>query len=143
LHEMKAMSDLVAEVSIVSFVHAEISDAGVYSVFTARVLTPIAGKHAAGIAAGATIQIRQLGGRDGCITYTLEGDPTLRPGERDILFLITHADDPVYDIIDDTVGRFVVGSNGQIAPNAYNAFTTVNVATGTSDTAFIQQIRQA
>jgi hypothetical protein len=79
----------------------------------------------------------------GCITYTLEGDPTLRPGERDILFLITHTDDPVYDIIDDTVGRFIVGSNGQIAPNAYNAFTTVNVAAGTSDTTFIRQIRQA
>lgn len=140
LHELKAMSDLVAEVSVVSLVRTKTTMPDIYSVFTARVLTPIAGKHAAGIAGDATIQIRQAGGRVGCIPYTVEGDPMMRPGERDILFLLRYQGNPFYDIVDDTVGRFMVDRNGQIAPNATAPF---KLASGTSDTAFIRQIQQA
>lgn len=138
LHELKGMSDLVAEVSIASLVRTESDGPDVFSIFMATVVMPIAGKHAAGITVGSAITIRQLGGHVGCTLYQVPSDPLMQPGERDILFLQQWPG--VYDIVNDTVGRFVVNGDGQIAPNTY---TVVALAPGLTDAAFIRQIQSA
>jgi len=55
------MSDLIAEVSIASFVRYEGGSPGGFSVYTAHVMTAIGGALAAGIESGSTIQVRQAG----------------------------------------------------------------------------------
>lgn len=139
LHGLKAASDLIVEVSVTAFVRYETTSPGGYSVYSARVVRAMGGKHAAGVAVGSTIQVRQVGGRNGCVTYVADGDPLMQPGERDFLFLTTDLGDPVYNILFDTAGRFQVDSQGHVSQKGPFHITIPANAVG-SDAAFARAV---
>lgn len=120
LHELKAMSDAIAQVSVVGAVGQDVEGAAahpryvstVYAVRAVRVL-----KGTGTLTGGGTVSVMQGGGFYRCSTWQIDGDPLMRAGEQDMLFLVR--DKSVagrYLIVDDTLGRFIVTPDGMVEP---------------------------
>lgn len=156
LSDLKAMSVAAVEVTITHYNATQAygtaphnQPASVYSLWSATVQQIVwrhAGAQGASIAQpGATMtNLEQGDGVYQCNTYLIDGDRLFQIGEKDVVFLryVEHGGQMVYQVIDDTAGRFLVGPDGHLSqigrttiPLSASALASVSALTSAVATA--------
>ena len=155
LHELKAMSDVIAQVSVVGAASQESvmgtapSPAEVSTVYAVRVVRVLKGPRT--LTSGGGLSVIQAGGFYHCSTWQIEGDPLMRAGEQDVLFLTQDVDGSGRSVIvDDTLGRFMVTADGMVGPVSDRAWHLPMRALGAATDAgavpldeFIREVQSA